>query len=759
MKLSLLLFAILYIFSIQQLNSETLWNKGKFLNCDFKDVVYNNGKIVVFGNYRNILMTDTTFAKWEQVNSPYWSFERIVNNGNDIFCSLGKKLIRTNFNIDKWDSIDIGDTIYNMSVFDNYIYLSVGNGIIKYNPANNIVTNLTTNIAPNSNYGKIIVNDEFIVGQFGLNKIAIFDNTGKLIDTLDFKLKAICQQCKGISSFSVDNEVLTIASTNEYYQKNMKTDTIWKSVKSKPNEIFLDIYKSEIFLTTNDDNSRFPYLKLNTISNTTEEIGDLKSSNDFYYTQIIYNTKIVNDKIHFVYGNGKTLFVSLDGGVNWSLKSHFLSKSGGLHRKNVVGNSIYVAGMYGQIFHSNNNGITWLPQKNNPNYVINASTFPPLSKIIINENGYGFATSYNSLYNSYKILETKDKGLSFSPYKNNKFNLNTSNCGYQTIIKDNDYYFYCSDSDYGLTICKFSGDTIYNSFYIDSLVAKRIILGKDNEIYLLAYPQRTEKNLHIYKFNPNDTSITDVIRTKFTNESGYQYNFSHFNNKFILSEETYEKINSSDYKTVGNIYVFNDNKIDELVFTENENALGHFFEINGVLYNAPKAKGQVIYSENGVDWKHLDLFDTSSFPQGKQFCDEPEVVGNKVYFRYSKNGLSTWPLNNILVYDLEEIKTSVKEQTEQDRVYLYNYKPYPIPAVNTVKSLIYWNSAYNIEEAEIGIYDIFGAKLNNINYSIQKFQPFSGNLIVDCTNIPSGVYFARVALGGENLNIPIVVSK
>jgi len=35
----------------------------------------------------------------------------------------------------------------------------------------------------------------------------------------------------------------------------------------------------------------------------------------------------------------------------------------------------------------------------------------------------------------------------------------------------------------------------------------------------------------------------------------------------------------------------------------------------------------------------------------------------------------------------------------------------------------------------------------------------SSNLIMDCSNIPSGVYFARVALGSENLNIPIVVSK
>jgi hypothetical protein len=68
-----------------------------------------------------------------------------------------------------------------------------------------------------------------------------------------------------------------------------------------------------------------------------------------------------DENVYIIYGNGKTLFVSLDGGANWSLKSHFLSKAGGLHRKNVVGNSIYVAGMYGQIFHSYNNGITWNP--------------------------------------------------------------------------------------------------------------------------------------------------------------------------------------------------------------------------------------------------------------------------------------------------------------------------------------------------------------------------------------------------------------
>lgn len=127
------------------------------------------------------------------------------------------------------------------------------------------------------------------------------------------------------------------------------------------------------------------------------------------------------------------------------------------------------------------------------------------------------------------------------------------------------------------------------------------------------------------------------------------------------------------------------------------------------------------------------------------FTESLSIVGLKINFvKLSPN--STSPVENV-------------ELIEKGKTLLFSYKPYPIPASSIVKSHIYWNQEFNIENADFRIYNLFGFELNNQNVSIKKIEGFSGILSWDCSGVQAGIYFLRISLAGETYMIPISVNR
>jgi hypothetical protein len=92
--------------------------------------------------------------------------------------------------------------------------------------------------------------------------------------------------------------------------------------------------------------------------------------------------------------------------------------------------------------------------------------------------------------------------------------------------------------------------------------------------------------------------------------------------------------------------------------------------------------------------------------------------------------------------------------------YLYAYPPYPLPATNEVRSLIYWDTSTDIENDEMTVYNIYGKKVaGKEKIRIDKLTNYSGNLVWDCSEVPSGIYIIYITHGTESRAVKVIVNK
>ncbi|MGE5480664.1 MAG: T9SS type A sorting domain-containing protein [Chloroflexota bacterium] len=89
--------------------------------------------------------------------------------------------------------------------------------------------------------------------------------------------------------------------------------------------------------------------------------------------------------------------------------------------------------------------------------------------------------------------------------------------------------------------------------------------------------------------------------------------------------------------------------------------------------------------------------------------------------------------------------------------YLYCFPPYPNPARNEVRSLIYWDTSLDIDKDDISVYNLFGKVAGREDIIIEKTAPYSGYLVWDCSRYEPGVYFIVVRHGDATQMIKAIV--
>jgi hypothetical protein len=105
------------------------------------------------------------------------------------------------------------------------------------------------------------------------------------------------------------------------------------------------------------------------------------------------------------------------------------------------------------------------------------------------------------------------------------------------------------------------------------------------------------------------------------------------------------------------------------------------------------------------------------------------------------------------------VGNSVKDNIIINDNYLYAYPPFPNPATKEVRSLIYWDPSSDIEQNEIGVYNIYGAQVSDRSkISFDKLNLYSGYLIWNCAGIETGVYMIVIKHGTETRTIKVVVN-
>jgi hypothetical protein len=152
---------------------------------------------------------------------------------------------------------------------------------------------------------------------------------------------------------------------------------------------------------------------------------------------------------------------------------------------------------------------------------------------------------------------------------------------------------------------------------------------------------------------------------------------------------------------------------------------------------------------NLLDWKIYTVKDSSNWSWCKASADEKYYLVN-----YSS------PTFIASTYKLTLSSSSKIESQTEDQTYFYSYPPFPTPSMNQVKSLIYWDMSYNIDDSDIGVYDIYGNKISDRDkISINKLNAYSGYLTWDCSGIATGVYMIQIKHGTNTHNIRAMVVR
>jgi hypothetical protein len=110
------------------------------------------------------------------------------------------------------------------------------------------------------------------------------------------------------------------------------------------------------------------------------------------------------------------------------------------------------------------------------------------------------------------------------------------------------------------------------------------------------------------------------------------------------------------------------------------------------------------------------------------------------------------PLSDFGIVGVNEIEVKLD--------YLWASAPYPIPAKEFVKAKIYWDTNYDIEQAEIAIYDMYGTKIGGKDkISLVPENEYSGIIKWDCSGISNGIYLITIHHGTKKQNIKVCVVK
>jgi hypothetical protein len=102
----------------------------------------------------------------------------------------------------------------------------------------------------------------------------------------------------------------------------------------------------------------------------------------------------------------------------------------------------------------------------------------------------------------------------------------------------------------------------------------------------------------------------------------------------------------------------------------------------------------------------------------------------------------------------------IEEANTEQQTYLYIHAPCPVPAKNSVQSLIYWDPHIDIEDDDIGVIDVSGNKIEGKeNITIDKLTPYSGFLTWNCARVAQGIYFIHIKHGNNSRIMKVVISR
>jgi hypothetical protein len=154
--------------------------------------------------------------------------------------------------------------------------------------------------------------------------------------------------------------------------------------------------------------------------------------------------------------------------------------------------------------------------------------------------------------------------------------------------------------------------------------------------------------------------------------------------------------------------------------------------------------------EDNIKWE------TFNYPNNGKVNKKFQIFDKTIFARYEddKNEDNVYWINGI-----EMVGNPTSVENIQEVNYLYTMPPYPNPTVSEVTAKFYWDSRIDIDNSEIGVFDISGNKVSGKeNLSIEKLNEWSGNIKWNCVGQPKGTYLIKIQHGNNTKTVKVVVN-
>jgi hypothetical protein len=104
--------------------------------------------------------------------------------------------------------------------------------------------------------------------------------------------------------------------------------------------------------------------------------------------------------------------------------------------------------------------------------------------------------------------------------------------------------------------------------------------------------------------------------------------------------------------------------------------------------------------------------------------------------------------------------TKIESIEIEGKNYLWASPPQPQPAKTRVSTTFYWDKQIEFNFDKIIICDIAGTKFpKDGKLTFNKLSIWNGDVIWDCSDVPSGIYFILITHGNNAKAIKVIITK
>lgn len=803
MKKILTYSIIILIVNIINLISNEISFTPERMMTDFNGVVYNGNNIICYGNYGIITFSKDKGKKWYQINiGDKYNIKKLVTLDRELYGITDYSLLKSTDDGISWMNKEIrtNPDIISLKLVDNSIFILTKNSLLKSDLNLNIDTKPIIELDPNQLYKEIeehngsiyLLSD--VATNIGKKHILKYNISSKLTDTLlldtvyishQFKNNVSNLKFKGNDIYYLDEKISLDYPNDNKYETIMKStdngktwirysfgDCLFRIIND--DLMCLSYLKNQIVLSIIQDTIYQNYYSIKKLITDTTSVPVIEQRLNFSYLNDYIK---INDDTLIAVGNNKLIAISYNGGVKWNIISFYYDillytdiKYFSVERPPIVLNDNSI--IYTNRYRTTNGGITWIPI-----LTTEAEKLKEFSAdfYYFDRNGKGFFAKHEVARLNLLISNNYGETYSQTNYEipsMAKAGANLTNPGLE--IKDRILFAKATSSGYYSTVYIFNKyNQLINSVKIDSVLIINIVKDQNSNLYTIgiSMPNGIKDNksfkYHLllskdlgdsWEIILKDMPLEKRIFNNFYFEP-FKYIFAYKN--FIIipdiwTEPTKLYIFDTNESKFDSIYIpFKISKIYNAIFSYK----GDFFAIseNNTFYRTNN------FGSKNIQWDsvHISKFLTNwqNYQPGSNSPGRDIIYS--VWTDDNQIILLTLKTKNIYLVDqpfiyfqsnivrLFKREPSLVDEIETERVYLWSGEPFPTPSIDYVKIPVYWNNIYDIKNAIINFYDFLGNKLISPSFSIEPINNFSANIVLNCKELKSGIYFISINLGNE----------